>query len=141
MTKSIDQLRRDAKALKIAYEAGDRAAWVRVNNYRPRPEGTPLKHADFLHVIALENRFGSWPHLKLAAETHGMDRAAKQQRLGVAIKNGQSWVVKRMLEADPDLPLGNIGLACCFYLREEVERDRPRRSRRPRRARPRWPRR
>jgi hypothetical protein len=22
-----------------------------------------------------------------------------------------------MLEADPDLPLGNIGLACCFYLR------------------------
>jgi ankyrin repeat protein len=122
MTKSIDQLRRDAKALKIAYEAGDRAAWVRVNNYRPRPEGTPLKHADFLHVIALENRFGSWPHLKLAAETHGMDRAAKQQRLGVAIRNGQSWVVKRMLEADPDLPLGNIGLACCFYLREEVER-------------------
>jgi hypothetical protein len=27
-----------------------------------------------------------------------------------------------MLEADPDLPLGNIGLACCFYLRDEVER-------------------
>jgi hypothetical protein len=94
MTKSIDQLRRDAKALKSAFEAGDRAAWVRVNNYRPRPEGTPLKHADYLHVIALENRFGSWPHLKLAVETHGMDRAAKQQRLGVAIKNGQAWVVE-----------------------------------------------
>jgi ankyrin repeat protein len=122
MTRSIDQLRRDAKALKKAYEAGDRAAWVRVNNYRPRPEGTPLKHADYLHVIALENRFGSWPHLKLAVETHGMDRAAKQQRLGVAIKNGQAWVVERMLEADPDLALGNIGLACCFYLRDEVER-------------------
>jgi ankyrin repeat protein len=51
-----------------------------------------------------------------------MDRAARQQRLGVAIKNGQFWVVDRMLEADPDLPLGNIGLACCFYLRDEVER-------------------
>ena len=43
MTKSIDQLRRDAKAPKKAFDAGDRAAWVRVNNYRPRPEGTPLK--------------------------------------------------------------------------------------------------
>jgi hypothetical protein len=27
-----------------------------------------------------------------------------------------------MLEEDPDLPLGNIGLACCFYLRDEVAR-------------------
>lgn len=122
MTKSIDQLRRDAKALKKAYETGDRSAWVRVNNYRPRPEGAKLKHADFLHVIALENQFGSWPHLKLAVETHGMDRAATQQRLGVAIKNGRAWVVKRLLEADPDLPIGNIGLACCFYLKDEVAR-------------------
>jgi hypothetical protein len=52
-----------------------------------------------------------------------MDRAARQQRLGVAVKNGQAWVVERMLEADPDLPLGNIGLACCFYLRDEVARS------------------
>jgi ankyrin repeat protein len=122
MSKSIDQLRRDAKALKKAFEAGDRAAWLRVNNYHPRPEGTTLKHADYLHVIALENQFGSWPHLKLAVETHGMDRAARQQRLGLAVKNGQAWVVQRMLEADPDLPLGNISLACCFYLRDEVAR-------------------
>lgn len=120
MTKSIEQLRRDAKALKKAHEAGDRAAWVRVNNYRPRPEGTPLKHADYLHVIALENQFASWPHLKLAAETHGMDRAAKQQRLGVAVKNGQAWVVKQMLDAEPDLTDGNLGLACCFYLKDAV---------------------
>jgi ankyrin repeat protein len=122
MTKSIDQLRRDAKALKSAFEAGDQAARLRVDAHRPRPEGTPLKHADYLHVLAREQAFASWPHLKLAVETHGMDRAARQQRLGVAIKNGQFWVVDRMLEADPDLPLGNIGLACCFYLRDEVER-------------------
>jgi ankyrin repeat protein len=122
MTKSIDQLRRDAKALKKAFEAGDRAARVRVNTYRPRPEGTPLKHADFLHVIAREQSFASWPHLKLSAETVGMDRAAKQQRLGVAVKNGQNWVVEALLGEDPDLPLGHIGLACCFYLKDEVSR-------------------
>lgn len=122
MKRSIDQLRRDAKALKKAHEAGDSDALLRVRNHRPRPEGTPLKHADYLHVIAREQNFASWPHLKLSADTVGMDRAARQQRLGLAIKNGQFWVVDAMLSADPDLPLGNIGLACCFYLRDEVER-------------------
>ncbi|MEM7723385.1 MAG: ankyrin repeat domain-containing protein [Pseudomonadota bacterium] len=122
MTKSIDQLRRDAKALKQAYEARDPHAVVRVRNYITKPKGTPLKHADFLHVIALENSFGSWPHLKLSVEISGMDVAAKQQRLGLAIKNGQQWVVQRMLEADPGLPEGTIGLACCFYLKDVVAR-------------------
>lgn len=122
MTRSLDQLRRDAKALKNGHEAGDRDARVRVTTYRPRPEGTRLKHADYLHVIAREQGFASWPHLKLAAETHGMDRAARQQRLALAIKNGQFWVVEALLAADPDLPAGNIGLACCFYLKDEVAR-------------------
>ena len=122
MTTSIEQLRRDAKALKKSHDAGDRAAWVRVNNYRPRPEGTALKHADYLHVVAREQGFASWPHLKLAVETVGMDRAAKQQRLGIAVKNGQDWVVRAMLAEDPDLPMGNMGLACGLYLRDEVAR-------------------
>lgn len=119
---SIDQLRRDAKALKTAYEAGDRTAWLRVDNLRPRPEGTPLKHSDYLHVIARERGFASWPHLKLSVETVGMDRAERQQRLGIAAKHGQNWVVQQMLDDDPVLPKGNIGLACCFYLRDEVAR-------------------
>lgn len=120
MTKSIEQLRRDAKALKHDFERHDPHAVVRVENYITKPKGTPLKHADFLHVIALENSFGSWPHLKLSVEMNGMDVAAKQQRLGLAVKQGQDWVVRRMLEADPDLPKGTIGLACCFYLRDAV---------------------
>lgn len=122
MTKSIDQLRRDAKTLKAAYEAGDRHATLRVNNYRPRPEGTALKHADFLHVIAREMRFASWPHLKLSVETQGMDRATRQQRLGVALTQGQHWVVERLLADDPDLPIGNMGLSCRLYLKDEVAR-------------------
>jgi len=93
MTKSIEQLRRDAKALKKAHDAGDREAWVRVNNYRPRPEGTELKLADYLHVVARENSFASWPALKLAVETLGMDKAAKRQRLKVAVHHGQAHVI------------------------------------------------
>jgi hypothetical protein len=37
MTKSIDQLRRDAKALKSAFEAGDQAAWLRVTTIAQGP--------------------------------------------------------------------------------------------------------
>jgi hypothetical protein len=51
MTKFIDQLRRDAKALKRAYEAGGLDARQRIANHPSRPETEPLKHADYLHVI------------------------------------------------------------------------------------------
>ncbi|MEX3017838.1 ankyrin repeat domain-containing protein [Gymnodinialimonas hymeniacidonis] len=120
--RSIDQLRRDATALKKAYHGEDRGAFLRIQNHHPRPDGAPLKHADFLHVVAREQGFASWPHLKLAAETHGMDRAARQQRLGIALANGQDFVVRQLLADDPDLPNGNIGLACRLYLKDEVAR-------------------
>ncbi len=127
MTKSLDQLRRDAKALKTTYEAGDRHAQLRVNNWIPDHGGKSLKHADFLHVIARDNGFATWPQLKLAVETMGMDRAAKQQRLVVAVHHGQAWVVDRLLADTPDLAEGNFGLLCSLYLRDQVaewlERD------------------
>lgn len=122
MTKSIDQLRRDATALKKAFKAGEPSALARVAAQRPRSGGEPLKHADFLHVIARELGFAAWPHLKLSAETQGMDRAGRQQRLGIALANGQDFVVSRLLEEDPDLPTGNIGLCCRLYLKDEVAR-------------------
>ncbi|QBY02269.1 hypothetical protein E2K80_17255 [Rhodophyticola sp. CCM32] len=121
MTKSIEQLRRDAKALKKAYEAEDRVAWIRVNNYRPRPEGTSLKLADYLHVVARENSFASWPHLKLAAETMGMDKAAKLQRLKIAVHHGQAHVIDQFLKDTPDLAKGVLGLEIALYHREAVE--------------------
>ena len=56
MPKSIDQLRRDAKALRRAYEAGSPVAIARMTAQAPRSDGAPFRHADFLHVIARENR-------------------------------------------------------------------------------------
>lgn len=121
MTKSIDQLRRDARALKRAFNEGDRHARERIQLHRPRPDGTPLKHADFLHVIAQENSFASWPALKLAVELHGMDRAAKLQRLKIALYYGQSHVVERILGETPDLADGVLSLEIALYRREAVE--------------------
>ncbi len=120
MIRNIDQLRRDATALKKAYLGNDKGAFLRIEAHRPRSGDKELKHADFLHVVAREQGFASWPHLKLAAETFGMDRAARQQRLRIALANGQEFVVRQLLADDPDLPKGNIGLACRLYLRDEV---------------------
>ncbi len=122
MSKSIEQLRRDAKTLKTAYEAGDLHARQRVANYPPRADDVPLKHADYLYVIARENSFRSWPALKLAADLQGLDRAAQQQRLRVALFLGQVPVVERLLGAAPDLADGQLGLQIATYDRAAVAR-------------------
>ena len=125
MTRSVptlDQLRRDATRLKKAWEAGAVHARQRIASHPPRADLSALKHADFLHVIARENFFESWPRLKLAAETEGLDRAARQQRLKVALYHGQTWVVEQLLADMPDLAKGAFGLSCALYDRAEVER-------------------
>ncbi|MGP1397552.1 MAG: ankyrin repeat domain-containing protein [Inquilinaceae bacterium] len=120
MTKSLEQLRRDAKALRKAFEAGELHARQRVANHPPRAAGEPLKHADYLHVIAREDSFQSWPALKLAADLQGLDRAAQQQRLKIALFLGQSHVVDRLLDAAPDLAGGQLGLEIALYDRRAV---------------------
>lgn len=120
MTPSLDQLRRDAKALKKAFSSGHVTARQRVANSPPREDLSALKHADFLYVIAREQGFESWPKLVVAAETGGLDRAAKQRRLRVALVEGQHWVVERLLGETPDLPKGDLSFAVALYRREEV---------------------
>lgn len=134
--KSIEQLRRDAKALKKAFEAGDMHARQRIASVSPRPDDAVLKHADFLHVIARENSFASWPTLKLAVDMLGMDVAAKRQRLKIAVHHGQFKVVEQLLAGTPDLAkgdlakgdlakddlaAGDLGLEIALYRRGAVE--------------------
>ena len=120
MTKTLDRLRRDAKALRQAHEAGTPDARARIATYQPRPEGQALKHADYLHVIARENSFASWPALKEAVEIMGMDRAAKLQRLKIALHHGQVEVVERLLAEASDLADGSFGLEVALYNRDAV---------------------
>jgi len=122
MTKSLDRLRRDAKALKMAYEAGDKPALARVAAHPPRPDGGDLKHADFLHVIAQENSFASWPVLKQMVAAQGLDRAGRQQRLKRALAQGQNAVVDRLLTETPDLARGLFALEVALLNRDAVAR-------------------
>lgn len=118
---TLDQLRRDATALKRSFAAGEVAARQRVEMFRPRDDLSAPKHADFLYVIAREQNFQSWPKLKLAAETLGMDHAARQQRLRIALYHGQGWVAEALLAETPDLAEGDFGLQCALYERAAVE--------------------
>ena len=118
---SLDQLRRDAKSLRRAFDGGDPVARQRLESAMPRADLTSLKHADYLHVIAREQGFRSWPRLVFAVETHGMDRAAKRQRLIVALFHGQTARVEQLLGDTPDLTDGDFHLACALYDRAFVE--------------------
>ena len=120
--KSLDQLRRDAKALKKAHAAGDPVALERLAVHPPREAGTVLKHADYLHVIAQEAGFASWPALKDAVELQGMDRAARLQRLKIALAHGQNACVDRLLAETPDLAEGVFGLQVALLERDAVAR-------------------
>lgn len=121
MTDPLDDLRRQAKTLHRRYEAGDRDAIMRVDAIRPRASGA-LKRADFLHVIAREQTFASWPQMKLAVETQGMDRASRQQRLKIAIYHGQIHVVQQLMWDTPDLADDAFGLQVALYNLEAVRR-------------------
>lgn len=120
MTKSLDQLRRDAKALARAYAALDATALTRAKGVADRADG-PLKHADFLQVIANEQGFVSWPKLVWAAETVGLDHAAKQQKLRIALIHGQHWRVEQLLADTPDLADGAFDIEVALLRRDAVE--------------------
>jgi ankyrin repeat protein len=115
MTHALERLRRQAKILKSNYEMGNPNALARIRRHPPRSDGSELRHADFLHVIAKEQSFASWPQLKLAVETQGMDRATKQQRLKIAVYHGQNWVIQQLLWDTPDLAKGMLGLEIALY--------------------------
>ena len=115
MTLSLDALRRRAKSLRKAFNANDPAAVDRVRMIAPREAGQPLKHADFLHVIAREAGFDSWPRLKFAAETMGVDRAEKVQALRIAVFNDRLWAAEALLAETPDLAQGQLDLEVAMY--------------------------
>lgn len=119
--KSIEQLRRDAKALRAAFEAGDVSARMRMESVQPKRSNAELKHADYLHVIAREHGFGTWPRLVFAVQLLGMDSAQQRQKLLTALFHGQNWRVEKLLEQTPDLAAGDFHLACAFYDLEAVQ--------------------
>lgn len=125
MAKSLESLKRAAKALKKAHAAGLSDAAARVNAVWP--EGRTLSHADALHVIAREAGHDSWPKLKFAHDAAAMDRAEKLESLKMALYHGQGWRIDRLLKDHPDLGRDNLGVMCALYdidgVRAVLKRD------------------
>ncbi|MEM8956889.1 MAG: ankyrin repeat domain-containing protein [Pseudomonadota bacterium] len=110
---SLDNLRRQARSLRRAWDAGDGDARARVAAVLPAVQA--LKHADALHVLAREQGYDSWPKLKFATEAATLDRAAKAERLKHALYLGQPWIVSALLDDSPDLGEADFGLQCALY--------------------------
>ena len=111
---TLDNLRRDAKALKKAFAAGkadarDRAARV----LKATPE--KLTHAQSLHVLAVEQGFDSWPKLKFTMENQRLERIDLLERLKMALFHGQGWRIERLLADAPELARENLGIMCALY--------------------------
>lgn len=120
MTHSLDHYRRQAKALKKAFAAGDATAIRRARAVLGSQD--QLTHAGALHVLAVEAGFDSWPKLKFQFETAAMDRAALAEQLKQALYHGIHWRVAQLLATTPDLAEGNFGLLCALY-RVDAVRD------------------
>lgn len=121
----LDKLKRQAKALKRGFDAGDLDAAARVRAILP--DIRDLCHADALHVIAVEQGATSWPKLKLTLETAQMNREQQAERLRIAVLHGQHWVVEALLSETPELARHDLGLACALYqtgyIRDALARD------------------
>lgn len=119
-TAPLNEYRKAAKRLKKAYANGEADAVVRVSAHIDAKK--PLKHADFLHVIAREAGHLSWPQLKFALEAADMSFEQRARRLKVALYHGQHWITDRLLRDDPALAAADFGLQVALYDRPAVER-------------------
>lgn len=109
----IDELRGAAKRLKKAFASGDADAIRRLHAILPGCAAP--KHADFLHTIAREQGYESWPKLKFAVEAAGMDRAQRVGRLERALYHGQQSIITKLLTDDPTLAEATFGLQLATY--------------------------
>ncbi len=119
MTRSIQNLRRDAKALKKNHESQDAEALARVAAVLG--DVTHLTHAQALHVLAREAGHDSWPKLKFAVENAALDRDTLLERLKMALFHGQGWRVSQLLAKSPELARDNLGIMCALYDRDGVK--------------------
>ncbi len=120
MTKSIEDLRHQAKVLRKSYVAGEPEAVKRVRT--SLPDTDDFGYAEALHVIAREEGYADWSRLRFALEVAAMDHESRADRLKIALFFGQHWVVEALLRESPGLGRDNFGLSCALYDVAEVRR-------------------
>src|SRR5262245_59250192 len=78
---NLDHLRRQAKDLLRAYQAGDASARQRIARNVPQPVGAVASLAQAQFVLAREYGFASWVKLKLHVEAVAEAQAAAARGL------------------------------------------------------------
>lgn len=86
MEQSLENLRRAAKILRKAHRTSEATAKLRVQQQMPRSRTDNLQHADYLHAIARENGFDSWPQLKLALEVPALHQVIRRLQTGKQVR-------------------------------------------------------
>lgn len=109
----LGTLRREAKRLRAAHDRGDRQAVLHARQWLGKRPAA--RHADFLHVVARERGFASWPKLKVAVEAEGLTLVAARARFAQALYHGQKVWIERLLGQFPALVEGQFDLACATY--------------------------
>ncbi|MCH2165870.1 MAG: ankyrin repeat domain-containing protein [Marinovum sp.] len=120
MDTSLDQLRRDATKFRKSHRAGDLGARARATAMLGPKQ--PQSHVDFLYIIARERGFASWPRLKTAAETRGLNQAERDAHLRRALYLGQVPVLEHLLAEDPNLGEDAFEINIALYRCEAVAR-------------------
>ena len=94
---SLAQLRKQAKELRKAYQAGQDAAIAEVERFERGPDPANFALADAQRLLARAYGFSSWPALKDHVE------GVNFQAFLVAVEAGDVAAVRRIAEARPDL--------------------------------------
>src|SRR5262245_19826760 len=114
----LGHLRREARDLLRAAQAGDAAAAGRINAVSG---GLNLAAAQL--AVARDYGFASWPRLKSAVEARTRDLAEQAQRFCEASIRDWSGQAARMLEAAPELAGYNFATAVILGDAERVRRE------------------
>jgi hypothetical protein len=84
---NLTQLKKQARDLKTAVNAGDPAAIVRVDAVLPRPEGGTVSLRDAQLVIAREHGFEGWHALSVEVGRRMVDEGDLHRWFGVELNN------------------------------------------------------
>jgi ankyrin repeat protein len=99
----LDQLRRRAKELRDAAQAGDPAALSRIAAHAPAHAPAPITLAAAQLTIAREHGFASWPQLKAEAQARNAELAQRVEEFLVASIRDWTGRAARMLARDPQI--------------------------------------
>ncbi len=113
ITGRPDYLAERARDLLAAARHGDPGAVSTLNaSSGPARE---FRLSDALHAVAGDAGFSGWAAGRMAADDGAMDREDRIDRLRIALVHGQHWVVRRLIDDDPEIANADLAIELALY--------------------------